>query len=180
MNDKIIKETSKLLSFVLRHSPEAIALKLDDNGWAKVDELIDQCNLNNNKIDFGLLDYIVVNNDKKRFAFNDDKTKIKANQGHSISVELNLNETKPLEYLYHGTVAKFISNIKMQGLQKMSRQHVHLSADKNTANKVGSRRGVPVILTIQSGAMYKAGYKFYLSDNNVWLTDVVPAEYIEF
>ncbi|MCX2584478.1 RNA 2'-phosphotransferase [Pedobacter sp. MR22-3] len=118
MNDKIIKETSKLLSFVLRHSPEAIALKLDDNGWAKVDELIAQCNLNNNKIDFGLLDYIVVNNDKKRFAFNDDKTKIRANQGHSISVELNLNETKPLEYLYHGTVAKFISNIKMQGLQK--------------------------------------------------------------
>lgn len=180
MDNKITKGISKLLSYILRHSPETIGLKLDENGWAEVDELIAKFDLYDRRIDFELLEYIVENNDKKRFAFSGDKTKIRANQGHSISVELNLNETEPLAYLYHGTVAKFLSDIKTQGLQKMSRQHVHLSADRDTANKVGSRRGKPVILTINSGEMYRAGYKFYLSDNNVWLTDVVPAEYIDF
>jgi len=106
--------------------------------------------------------------------------KIKPGSGHSISVELNLNEIEPPAYLYHGTVAKFLSDIETQGLQKMSRQHVHLSTERETASKVGSRRGIPVILTINSGAMHRAGYKFYLSANNVWLTDVVPAKYIEF
>jgi putative RNA 2'-phosphotransferase len=180
MDNKITKGISKLLSYVLRHSPETISLKLDENGWAGVNELITKFDLYDKRIDFELLEYIVENNDKKRFAFNDDKTKIRANQGHSIAVELDLNETEPLAYLYHGTVEKFLSAIKAQGLQKMGRQHVHLSADRETANKVGSRRGKPIILTINSGAMHNAGYKFYLSDNNVWLTDVVPAEYIMF
>ncbi|WP_316827705.1 RNA 2'-phosphotransferase [Pedobacter miscanthi] len=180
MDTKITKGISKLLSYILRHSPETIKLKLDENGWADVNELIAKFDLYDLTLDFDLLKYVVENNDKKRFAFNEDKTKIRASQGHSIAIELNLNETEPLEYLYHGTVEKFLSDIKTQGLQKMSRQHVHLSADKETANKVGGRRGKPVILTINSGAMHKAGYKFYLSANNVWLTDVVPAEYIEF
>lgn len=180
MDSKITKGISKLLSYILRHSPETIKLKLDENGWADVNELIDKFDLYNLKIDFEQLEYIVENNDKKRFAFNEDKTRIRANQGHSIAVELNLNESEPLACLYHGTVEKFLSDIKSQGLKKMSRQHVHLSADKETANKVGGRRGKPIILTIKSGAMHKAGYKFYLSANNVWLTDVVPAEYIEF
>jgi putative RNA 2'-phosphotransferase len=180
MDTKITKGISKLLSYILRHSPETIKLKLDENGWADVNELIAKFDLYDLTLDFDLLEYVVENNDKKRFAFNEDKTKIRASQGHSIAIELNLNETEPLEYLYHGTVEKFLSDIKTQGLQKMSRQHVHLSADKETANKVGGRRGKPVILTINSGAMHKAGYKFYLSANNVWLTDVVPAEYIEF
>ncbi len=180
MGHKITKGISKLLSYILRHSPETISLKLDENGWADVNELMAKFDLYDKRIDFELLEYIVENNDKKRFAFNDDKTKIRANQGHSIAIELNLNETEPLEYLYHGTVEMFLSDIKTQGLQKMGRQHVHLSADRETANKVGSRRGKPVILTINSGAMHKAGYKFYLSDNNVWLTDVVPAEFIAF
>jgi putative RNA 2'-phosphotransferase len=180
MDNKITKGISKLLSYILRHSPETIGLKLDKNGWADVDELIAKFDLYERRIDFELLDYIVENNDKKRFAFNEGKTRIRASQGHSISIELNLNEAEPLEYLYHGTVEKFLSDIKAQGLQKMSRQHVHLSADRETANKVGSRRGKPIILTINSGAMHRAGYKFYLSDNNVWLTDVVPAEFITF
>ncbi|RBQ08897.1 RNA 2'-phosphotransferase [Pedobacter miscanthi] len=180
MDSKITKGISKLLSYILRHSPETIKLKLDENGWADVNELIVKFDLYELKLDFELLNYIVENNDKNRFAFNEDKTRIRANQGHSIPVELNLNETEPLEYLYHGTVEKFLSDIKTQGLQKMSRQHVHLSADQETATKVGGRRGKPVILTINCGAMHKAGYKFYLSANNVWLTDVVPAEYIEF
>lgn len=180
MDTKIPKGISKLLSYILRHSPETIKLKLDENGWADVNELIAKFDLYDLTLDLELLQYVVENNDKKRFAFNEDKTRIRANQGHSIAVELNLNETEPLEYLYHGTVEKFLSDIKTQGLQKMSRQHVHLSADKETANKVGGRRGKPVILIVNSGGMHRAGYKFYLSANNVWLTDVVPAEYIEF
>jgi len=180
MDVRITKGISKLLSYILRHSPETIKLKLDENGWADVNELIAKFDLYDLTLDLELLQYVVENNDKKRFAFNEDKTRIRANQGHSIAVELNLNETEPLEYLYHGTVEKFLPDIKTQGLQKMSRQHVHLSADKETANKVGGRRGKPVILIVNSGAMHRAGYKFYLSANNVWLTDVVPAEYIEF
>ncbi|AXB55704.1 RNA 2'-phosphotransferase [Flavobacterium fluviale] len=180
MNEKIAKSVSKFLSLVLRHSPETINLKLDENGWADVEELISKCSQKGNKLDFELLDYVVESNDKKRFAFNENKTKIRASQGHSISVELNLAETEPLEYLYHGTVGKFLENIKKEGLQKMSRQHVHLSKDKETAIKVGSRRGTPQILTVRSGAMHRDGFKFYLSDNNVWLTDEVPAKYIDF
>jgi len=182
MNEKTAKSVSKFLSLVLRHSPETIDLKLDENGWADVEELILKCNKkgSQNQMTDELLDYVVENNDKKRFAFNEDKTKIRASQGHSISVELNLNETEPSEYLYHGTVAKFLENIKKEGLQKMSRQHVHLSKDRETAIKVGSRRGVAQILTIKSGEMFKDGFKFYLSENNVWLTDEVPVKYIEF
>ena len=182
MNEKIAKSVSKFLSLVLRHSPETIGLKLDENGWADLEELIEKCNKkgSQNQMTAELLDYVVENNDKKRFAFNEDKTKIRASQGHSISVELNLNETEPSEYLYHGTVAKFLESIKKEGLQKMSRQHVHLSKDRETAIKVGSRRGVAQILTVRSGEMFKDGFKFYLSENNVWLTDEVPAKYIEY
>ncbi|MDR7209603.1 RNA 2'-phosphotransferase [Flavobacterium piscis] len=180
MNEKAAKNVSKFLSLVLRHSPETIGLKLDENGWADVEELISKCSENGNALNAELLDYVVENNDKKRFAFNEDKTKIRASQGHSLSVELNLNETEPFEFLYHGTVEKFLESIKKEGLQKMSRQHVHLSKDKETAIKVGGRRGVPQILTVRSGEMYKDGYTFYLSENNVWLTEEVPAKYIEF
>ncbi|PWK02192.1 Tpt1/KptA family lRNA 2'-phosphotransferase [Flavobacterium araucananum] len=112
MNEKIAKDVSKFLSLILRHSPEKIGLKLDENGWADVEELMQKCSKRGNTLNAELLDYVVENNDKKRFAFNEDKTKIRASQGHSISVELNLNETEPLEFLYHGTVAKFLENIK--------------------------------------------------------------------
>ncbi|WP_316635876.1 RNA 2'-phosphotransferase [uncultured Flavobacterium sp.] len=180
MNEKTTKTVSKFLSLVLRHSPEKIGLKLDENGWADVAELIEKCNKKGNRLDLELLDYVVENNDKKRFAFSEDKTKIRASQGHSISVELNLDEAEPSEFLYHGTVGKFLESIKKEGLQKMSRQHVHLSKDLETAIKVGSRRGAAQILTVRSGAMHRDGFKFYLSENNVWLTDEVPVKYIEF
>ncbi|PWB25346.1 RNA 2'-phosphotransferase [Flavobacterium sp. HTF] len=180
MDEKEIKSTSKFLSFVLRHSPETIQLKLDENGWADVDELIAKCNQYQKQLNSDLLNIVVETNDKKRFAFNEDKTKIRASQGHSISVELNLKESEPLEYLYHGTVETSINGIKENGLQKMSRQHVHLSKDRETAIKVGGRRGKPIILTVDSKAMYADGFKFYLSENEVWLTDEVPAKYIEF
>jgi len=179
-NDKIAKGVSKFLSYVLRHSPETINLRLDENGWANVDELIAKSNNGHGQIDFDLLDYVVQNNDKQRFTFNEDKTKIRASQGHSIAVDLALKPAEPLEYLYHGTVEKSLAKIKEQGLQKMSRQHVHLSADVETAIKVGGRRGVPILLTIRSGEMFRAGYSFYLSANGVWLTDLVPVAYIEF
>lgn len=180
MNENTAKTVSKFLSLVLRHSPEKIGLKLDENGWADVEELILKCSQKGNKLDKVLLDYVVENNDKKRFAYNEDETKIRASQGHSISVELNLAETEPSEYLYHGTVGKFMESIQKEGLKKMSRQHVHLSKDKETAIKVGSRRGLPQILTVRSGAMHRDGFKFYLSENNVWLTDEVPVRYIQF
>lgn len=180
MNEKAAKGISKFLSFILRHSPETIGLELDENGWADVDDLISKCSKDGNTLNMELLEFVVENNDKKRFVFNEDKTKIRASQGHSISVELDLAETEPSDYLYHGTVGKFLENIRKEGLQKMSRQHVHLSKDKETAIKVGSRRGISQILTIRSGEMYKDGFKFYLSENNVWLTDQVPIKYIEF
>lgn len=180
MNEKTAKSVSKFLSLVLRHSPETIGLRLDENGWADVGELIEKCSKNGNSLNMELLEYVVENNDKKRFAFNEDKAKIRASQGHSISVELNLSEAEPSEFLFHGTVDKSLESIQKEGLQKMSRQHVHLSKDRETATKVGSRRGVPQILTVRSGEMFKDGFKFYLSENNVWLTDQVPAKYIEF
>lgn len=179
MKEKDTKNISKFLSLVLRHAPETIALELDKNGWANVDELISKCNQFGKELDFELLEEVVATNDKKRFAFNDDLSKIRANQGHSIEVELNLNESQPTDFLYHGTVEKFISIIKVEGLQKMSRQYVHLSIDTETAIKVGSRRGKPIVLRIDAPKMVEYGYKFYLSENNVWLTDNVPVEYIE-
>lgn len=180
MDEKMIKRISKLLSLVLRHAPEKIDLTLDKNGWASVDELLQQCNTFNYQIDQDLLRLVVDTNDKKRFIFNEDHTKIRANQGHSIQVDLNLNEQEPPLFLYHGTVAKFMENIKTEGLKKMNRQHVHLSDQLATANKVGSRRGKPIILSIRSKAMHEDGFVFYQSENGVWLTDQVPCKYIEF
>ena len=180
MNEIEKKKISKFLSLILRHQPESIAIKLDENGWADIDELRAKSAKKRMFFTPEELDEVVETNNKKRFAFNEDKTKIRASQGHSISVELNLNEAEPSEFLYHGTVGKFMESIKREGLQKMSRQHVHLSQDRETAIKVGGRRGAPQILSVRSGAMHRDGFKFYLSENNVWLTDEVPAKYIEF
>ena len=133
------------------------------------------------KLNFSLedLEEVVETNDKKRFTFNDDLTKIRASQGHSIKVDLELKEIKPPEFLYHGTVSKFMVLIKEQGLKKMSRNHVHLSENRETAMKVGSRRGQAIILSVRSGEMYRKGVKFYQSKNEVWLTNEVPNEFIE-
>ncbi|MBI3134558.1 MAG: RNA 2'-phosphotransferase [Bacteroidetes bacterium] len=177
---KDIKEISKFLSLVLRHQPEKIGITMDANGWVNVDELIQKCARRKQFFDFEKLEEVVATNDKQRFAFNEDYTKIRANQGHSVKIDLLLQPTEPLEYLYHGTVDKFMAAIKVEGLQKMSRTHVHLSKDLETAIKVGSRRGKPIILTIRAGEMHRNGHLFYLSGNGVWLCDNVPAQYIEF
>ena len=180
MNEKQKKTISKFLSLILRHSPETIGLNLDTNGWANVEELLSKSAIHNIPYTKKELEEVVETNDKQRFIFNEDHSQIRANQGHSIRVDLNLQSQTPPDFLFHGTVEKFMTSIKSEGLKKMSRQHVHLSRDKETAEKVGYRRGQAIILVILSGAMHKDGYDFYLSENGVWLTDNVPVNYINF
>lgn len=174
------KEISKFLSYVLRHKPEAINLNLDTNGWASIDELLTKMSKEFIGVSIEDIKRVVESNDKQRFTFNDDHTKIRANQGHSIEVNLELNITTPPKILYHGTIADFIAAIKVEGLQKRKRQHVHLSAEIETATRVGTRRGTPIILEVNALDMHKAGFLFYLSKNDVWLTDFVPSQYIKF
>jgi len=179
MNEQKNKKTSKFLSYVLRHHPELIGLNLDENGWAEVDELIIKSKRDSyQELTFEELDEIVETNDKKRFIFNEDKTRIRANQGHSIDINLALKPQQPPEFLYHGTAQSNIDSILEKGIEKRNRQHVHLSQDKETATKVGMRHGKPVILTIKTMEMFEEGIEFYLSDNNVWLTDFVDTKYI--
>lgn len=178
MTESQNKKISKFLSFVLRHKPETINLVLDENGWADVEELITKSANDSQSFTLEELDEIVQTNDKKRFIFNEDKTKIRANQGHSIDVDLALKPQRPPEFLYHGTAQNNIDSILELGIEKRKRQHVHLSQDKETATKVGMRHGKPIILTITTGKMFEDGILFYLSENNVWLTDFVDAKYM--
>jgi putative RNA 2'-phosphotransferase len=173
-----LKNISKFMSLVLRHKPEEIGLVIDDNGWVNVEELIAKMNKKGLSVSFDLIDKIVQTNDKKRFAFSNDKTLIRASQGHSIDIDLDLTPVEPPETLYHGTAERFVESILKTGLHKQSRQHIHLSATVETAISVGGRHGKPVVLRIQSGKMHQEGFKFYLSENKVWLTDSVPAQYI--
>lgn len=178
---KSLTSTSKFLSLVLRHQPEVIGMRLDSEGWLPIDELIENANRRGNKISLELLHEVVASCEKKRFSLSDDGLRIRANQGHSVpDVELNLEPVAPPIQLFHGTVAAFIESIREQGLLKRSRNHVHLSADIETAKKVGARRGKPLILTIRAAAMHESGYSFYLSANGVWLTDTVPVSFIDF
>ena len=180
MNEKNKKQISRFLSLVLRHQPEYIDLHLDENGWADINELLEKAKKKQILFSIDELNDIVVTNDKQRFAFNGDKTAIRANQGHSVkTIDLQLETMQPPEFLYHGTVAKFLDSIKKTGLEKRSRQHVHLSESLETASKVGSRRGKAIILNVASGEMYKNGLDFYCSENGVWLTNHVPSGYIK-
>jgi putative RNA 2'-phosphotransferase len=175
-----ITKTSKFLSLVLRHQPEIIGLSLDDQGWADVATLIALVNQHGQVLTAELLDEVVATNNKKRFAFSADKSRIRASQGHSIAVDLALNPQQPPEYLFHGTATRFLDSIRDQGLIPGSRQHVHLSSDQSVAMQVGQRHGKPVVLRVQSAQMSAAGLVFFRSDNGVWLTDAVPSKYIEF
>lgn len=179
MNEKQNKKISKFLSLVLRHKPETLQLKLDENGWAIVDELIDQLNKHGLCLNFAVLDYVVQTNSKKRFAFNNDKSKIRASQGHSLSIDLNYIAQKPPDKLYHGTSERFIASILKTGIDKRQRHHVHLSSEIATALQVGRRHGKALILEILSAKMQSKGHEFYLSENKVWLTDYVPIEFIK-
>ena len=171
------RRISKKLSLLLRHRPELFDLKLDKQGWCKIADLLTAAKKNNFPLDRETLEVVVAENDKKRFAFDENGTKIRANQGHSIPIELGYVPTEPPEYLYHGTATRFLKSIRQTGLEKRNRHHVHLSAERETAQRVGSRHGVPKILTIRAKQMHSDGFEFFLSENGVWLTDSVPTKY---
>jgi len=177
MNKSLVRY-SKFISLVLRHQPEVVGPKLDLNGWTDVDQLIHGARCKGYPLTPELLKEIVETNDKERFAFNEDGSKIRANQGHSRDVELGLAPKEPPCELYHGTATRFWPSIEEQGLMKGNRQHVHLSSDLKTAEKVGVRHGKLIILSIDSRWMHEEGHDFYLSENGVWLTDHVPPRYL--
>jgi putative RNA 2'-phosphotransferase len=178
MNDKQRTHLSKFLSLVLRHEPQTIGLTVDASGWTSVDELLARCNSTGHRISRDELDEVVATNQKKRFAFSEDGSRIRASQGHSVSVELGYAPSEPPEVLYHGTAEQFLPAIRTAGLMKGKRHDVHLSTDRSTASAVGDRRGPSVVLTIRSGDMWRDGHLFFVSDNQVWLTDHVPPQYI--
>lgn len=179
MNKNYETKVSKFISLILRHKPETINIELDANGWADVGELLAGINKKGHKITINDLKLIVDNDEKGRYAFSDNYSRIRANQGHSINIDAELKEKKPPIYLFHGTGEKSLEAIMREGLKHMSRLYVHLSDNYDTAVSVGKRHGTPVVLKVKSEEMYAGGYKFYLSENNVWLTKEVPAAYIE-
>ena len=171
------EKISKYMSMILRHRPEVIGIRLDEHGWADVEELIEGI-AKKKKFNREILEEIVRTDEKQRYSFNDDKTKIRANQGHSITVDLELEPAEPPEILWHGTAEKYVASIEKTGLRPGTRMYVHLSLDMQTAVKVGSRHGKPVIYQVKSGEMYRKGFRFYRSVNGVWLTIMVPVEYL--
>jgi len=179
MNEKRKTKISKFLSLVLRHKPEEIGLSLDANGWVEVTDLLEKSVAKGSGFTFEELAETVATNDKKRFAFDEAKTKIRASQGHSVEVEIGFEEKTPPAVLYHGTAERNVASILENGLRKMARHHVHLSAEPETARAVGTRYGKPVILEIDTGKMLAEGFKFYVSANGVWLTDAVPPEFLK-
>ena len=179
MSSDVVR-TSKFLSVVLRHKPESIGLRLDAQGWASIADLVDASARSGRPLSRELIAEVVATSDKQRFALSPDGQRIRANQGHSLDVELGLAPAVPPAILYHGTADRFLASIGARGLHAGSRQHVHLSRDEPTAMKVGSRHGRPVVLTVRAGSMHAAGHAFFLSDNGVWLTDAVPPQFIVF
>jgi len=173
---KELKNVSKYLSFILRHKPDAIDLQLDESGWANIEELIKKTSDFHLHLD--LLQLVVETNDKQRFKISDDGFFIKANQGHSIDVVFDLKVIVPPSILLHGTAMRFIDSIKEAGLKKQKRHHVHLSENESVAEAVGQRYGKPFVLQIDSQQMHSDEFKFYKTDNNVWLVDSVPSKYI--
>lgn len=171
-------QLSKFLSFVLRHKPDAIDLALNPQGWASIDDLIKKSNAAGTRFGREDLLHVVETSDKKRFSLSDDGLRIRAAQGHSVTVELGLSPREPPSVLYHGTATRFVESILSEGLKPQDRQHVHLSVDEATARRVGQRHGKPVILKIEALRMHAKGFKFFLADNGVWLTDQVPPEFL--
>lgn len=178
MNSRLVT-ISKYLSKHLRHQPDKIGINLAAGGWVNVDELLDACANNQFPITRQELDQVVATSDKKRFAFDSTRTLIRASQGHSVEVDLQLEPVVPPNLLYHGTGQKAVDSIMQTGLAKMRRHHVHLSQDIATAKTVGARHGKPVVFVVNAETMHQAGYKFYCSDNGVWLVDAVPLEYLQ-
>ncbi|MDQ3856126.1 MAG: RNA 2'-phosphotransferase [Chloroflexota bacterium] len=170
---------SKFLSKHLRHQPERLGLELEPGGWVRVEDLLRACSEHGVPLTLEELEEVVACNDKRRFSFDPTRTRLRANQGHSVDVDLQLEPLEPPPVLYHGTGERSVDSILRAGLRKMRRHHVHLSSDRATARRVGSRHGRPVVLVVRAGAMHRAGYSFYRSDNGVWLVDHVPPEYVQ-
>lgn len=171
-------QLSKFLSFILRHKPDAIGLVLDPQGWINIDDLIEKSNAAGTQFGRDDLLHVVETSDKKRFSVSPDGLRVRAAQGHSVSVNLGLSPQAPPSALYHGTATRFVESILSEGLKPQDRQHVHLSIDEATAQRVGQRHGKPVILRIEALRMHAKGFKFFLADNGVWLTDQVPPEFL--
>ena len=167
----------RFLSLVLRHEPGAAGVTLDKNGWADVKELLSGVRRTGRQIDMDTLERVVRENNKQRYSFNENHTKIRANQGHSIQVDVELKEAKPPQYLFHGTASRFLPAIQREGIRKMDRQYVHLSSDFQTALSVGRRHGAPVVITVDAAAMARDGVTFYLSANGVWQCEYVSPKY---
>ncbi|MFJ5684457.1 MULTISPECIES: RNA 2'-phosphotransferase [unclassified Streptomyces] len=177
-DERRIVKVSKYLAKHLRHQPERIGITLDANGWVPVDELMTAAAAHGFRLSRAELDHVVAVNDKRRFTIDGDR--IRANQGHTVTVDLELPPAHPPAYLYHGTVARKLDAIRDEGLRPMDRHHVHLSPDRETATRVGARRGRPVVLPVDAGAMHRDGLVFHVSANGVWLTDSVPPRYLRF
>ena len=175
-----LAKISKFLSFILRHDPGSIGLALDGGGWADIDQLLQAAARHNQPITRDQLEDAVFTNDKARFALDRENNRIRARQGHSIDVDLSLQQTRPPDRLFHGTVEKFLASIRTGGLRPGKRQHVHLSPTVEATRTVGARHGEPIILIVDSGAMARVGFPFYLSENGVWLTGHVPPAFIDF
>jgi putative RNA 2'-phosphotransferase len=173
-----LEKASRYLSYILRHKPEEIGLQLDHEGWADLQELIERAKENGNPLSEAFIRKVVETSEKKRFSISGDGDFIRANQGHSVPVDLGLIALEPPELLFHGTADRFLDSILDSGLSKGSRHHVHLSEDIETANSVGMRYGLPAILIVRSDQMFREGFQFYRSENGVWLTDSVPTKYI--
>lgn len=177
--DRDLIRSSKFLSLILRHEPAKFGIVLDTAGWTDVDALLESCRRHGRAMDRAMLAQIVATNDKKRFAFDEAGT-LRANQGHSVDVELGYEPASPPALLYHGTATRFVAAIRVEGLKKMARHHVHLSAHEATARTVGQRHGKSAVLVIDAAAMVGHGFAFFLSTNKVWLVDRVPAGFITF
>ncbi|WP_175411294.1 RNA 2'-phosphotransferase [Streptomyces sp. TRM64462] len=180
MDERRTVKVSKYLSRHLRHQPESIGLVLDPHGWVAIDDLLRAMDRHGMRISRAELEHVVAVNDKRRFTIDADSDRIRANQGHTVEVDLDLPPAAPPAYLYHGTVARSLDAIRAEGLRPMSRHHVHLSPDRETATRVGARRGRPVVLAVDAAAMHRDGHVFHVSANGVWLTDAVPVAYLRF
>lgn len=180
MSPSQITSASKFLSLVLRHEPSAAHVTLDSAGWVEVGDLLHGCAKAGRELTRDELEHVVVTNVKKRFEFSADGTRIRASQGHSVEVELEYAPQEPPELLYHGTATRFLDSIRAQGLLKMERHHVHLSAETRVTMEVGARHGKPALLTILAGRMHLEGHVFYRSTNGVWLVEHVPTHFIRF
>lgn len=176
-NSRLVK-VSKYLSKHLRHQPERLGLKLEPGGWVRVDELLAACRAHNFSVTRAELDEVVALNDKQRFSFDPTREMIRANQGHSVEVDLQLEAKEPPRLLYHGTGERAAESISTNGIRRMARHHVHLSCDVETAARVGARHGRPTVFEVDAAAMHRDGHQFYVSANGVWLVESVPPEYL--